>query len=89
MPAKNVIVPPRVADNAPIHGPRRKPIIGAVIAAAVMLLLGMPSIRKIGMDPRTAYKAVKHAISATSFAVKFLSGDKYQPLLFERGDLII
>jgi len=72
-----------------MYGPRRKPIIGAVIAAAVMLLPTAPNIGKIGTDPRTAYNAVKHAMSATSFAVNLLSEGNCQPLLFERRDLII
>jgi hypothetical protein len=41
-PAKKLMTPPRVADIAPMYGPRSIPIIGAVIAAAVMLLLGTP-----------------------------------------------
>ena len=42
-PAKKLMTPPRVADKVPTYGPRSMPIIGAVIAAAVMYLLGMPS----------------------------------------------
>jgi hypothetical protein len=43
-----------------------------VIAAAVIALLGTPSIWKIGIDEKTAYNAVKHTMRATSFAVSFL-----------------
>ena len=43
-PVKNPIVPPKIVDNAPRYGPRSIPIIGAVIAAKVMNLLGKPTI---------------------------------------------
>jgi hypothetical protein len=43
-----------------------------VIAAAVIALLGTPSIWKIGIDEKTAYNAVKHTMRATSFAASFL-----------------
>jgi hypothetical protein len=43
-----------------------------VIEAAVMALLGMPRIRKMGKYEKTAYNAVKHTMRATSFAMSFL-----------------
>jgi hypothetical protein len=36
-PAKKLIVPPKAAARTPTYGPRIMPIIGTVIAAAVML----------------------------------------------------
>jgi hypothetical protein len=71
-PAKKLIIPPRVADKVPMYGPRSIPIIGAVIAAAVMFWLGIPRIRKIGIAAKTAYNAVKHMIRATSFAASLV-----------------
>jgi hypothetical protein len=68
-PVKNPMAPPRRADRVPIYGPRSTPITGAVIAAAVMLLLGMPSNWKIGIDAKTAYNAVKHITKAISFVL--------------------
>ena len=44
VPRKNPIVPPKAADKTPMYGPRSMPIIGTVIAEAVMLLLGTPRI---------------------------------------------
>jgi hypothetical protein len=46
--------------------------MGAVIAAAVMLAPGIPSIGEIGILEKTAYNAVKHTMRAKSFAVRFL-----------------
>lgn len=71
-PAENPIAPPRSVDNMPRYGPRIIPIIGAVIAARVMALLGKPIIGKTGMKEKQAYKAVKHMIRATSLAVSFV-----------------
>jgi len=66
-PAKKLMIPPKVADMTPMYGPRSMPIIGAVIAAAVIFLLGTPNTWNSGIDAKTAYKAVKHMIKATSF----------------------
>jgi hypothetical protein len=70
-PAKNPIVPPKTVDNAPRCGPRNMPIIGAVIAAKVMNLLGRPTMWNTGMGKRqkTAYKAAKQMVKAESLAV--------------------
>ena len=72
-PAENPTAPPKRVDNMPRFGPRIIPIIGAVIAAKVMALLGKPIIGKAGMKEKYAYKAVKHVSKAISFASSFLS----------------
>ena len=88
-PAKNPMVPPRTADTVPTYGPRSTPITGAAIAAAVMLLLGMPSNWKIGIDAKTAYNAVKHIISAMSFVLSLVLIDITVSLICCREKLII
>ena len=70
-PAENPTAPPRSVDNMPRYGPSMIPIIGAVITARVMALLGKPTIGKAGMKEKHVYKAVKHVIKATSLAVSF------------------
>ena len=71
-PAENASAPPKSVDSIPRYGPSIIPIIGAVIAARVMALLGKPIIGKAGMKEKHVYKAVKHMIKATSLAVSFL-----------------
>jgi len=56
----------------PRYGPSSIPIIGAVIAAKVMALLGKPIIGKAGTREEYVYKAVKHTIKATSLVVSLL-----------------
>jgi hypothetical protein len=80
-PAKEAMVPPRIVDNAPMYGPSIMPIVGAIIAAAVMVLLGKPIIGDMGMKPKTVYKAVKHTIKAAFFAESFLSIAIYETSL--------
>jgi len=63
----------------PKYGPRIIPIIGAVIAAAVMALPGNPIIGEIGRKPKTAYRAVKQTVKAISLASRFLLIDILQP----------
>ena len=70
--AKNPIIPPNIADKAPRYVPRSMPIIGAIIAAAVMVLPGNPIMGEIDKKPKTTYKAVKQTVKATSFASNFL-----------------
>jgi hypothetical protein len=48
------------------------PIIGAIIAAAVMVLPGKPIIGEMGMKQKTVYRAVKQTLKATLFAESFL-----------------
>jgi hypothetical protein len=48
------------------------PIIGAMIAAAVIACPGNPIIGEIFRKPKTTYKAVKQTVKATSFAESFL-----------------
>lgn len=48
----NPIIPPKIVDIMPRYGPRMIPIIGAVIAAKVMALLGRPIIGKAGMKEK-------------------------------------
>jgi hypothetical protein len=45
----NPIVPPKIVENKPRYGPRIIPIIGAVIAASVIALVGKPIMGKAGM----------------------------------------
>jgi len=71
-PAKNPIIPPKIVDNMPRYGPRNMPIIGAIIAAAVMALPGNPIIGEIGRKLKIAYKAVKQTVKAISLALNFL-----------------
>lgn len=77
-PTKNPMIPPKVVDNMPKYGPRIMPIIGAVIAAAVMALPGNPIIGEIGRKPKTTYKAVKQTVKAMSFVLSFLLTDILQ-----------
>jgi hypothetical protein len=58
------------------------PIIGAMIAAAVMVFPGKPIMGEIDIKPRTTYRAVKQTIKATSFDAGFLSMRTVQPLAF-------
>jgi len=74
-PAKNPIIPPKIVDNVPMYGPRIIPIIGAMIAAAVMVLPGKPTIGEIDRKPKATYKAVKQTVKAASLAESFLSKD--------------
>lgn len=67
------IIPPKVVDNTPNFAPRIIPIIGAVMVAIVMALLGKPTIGKAGQKQKSVYNAVKHIVKATSFAVDLLS----------------
>jgi hypothetical protein len=71
-PAKEAIVPPKRVENAPMNGPSIMPIIGAIIAAAVMVFPGKPIIGDMGMKQKTVYRAVKHTIKAVVFAESFL-----------------
>jgi len=48
------------------------PIIGAMIAAAVIVLPGKPIIGEIGRRPKITYRAVKHTVKAISFVESFL-----------------
>jgi hypothetical protein len=48
------------------------PIIGAMIAAAVIVLPGNPIIGEIGRKPKTTYRAVKQTAKAISFVESFL-----------------
>jgi hypothetical protein len=59
--------PPRDVDKVPTYGPSRIPIIGAIIAAAVIPCWDNPIIGEILMKPKTAYSAVKTAVRATCF----------------------
>jgi len=68
----NPIIPPRNVDVAPRYEPSMMPITGAIIVAAVMVLPKKPSIGNMGKKERTTYKAVKHAVRATSLAASFL-----------------
>lgn len=68
----NPIIPPRNVDVTPKYEPSMMPIIGAITVAAVMVLPKKPSIGNMGRKERTTYKAVKHAVKATSFAGSFL-----------------
>lgn len=70
--AKKLMIPPRAADKVPMYGPRIIPIIGAVIAAAVIKLLVDPSIWKIGIVAKMAYNAVKQITRAKSLVVSLL-----------------
>jgi hypothetical protein len=67
-PRENPIAPPTIVDNVPRYGPRSIPIIGAVIAAKVMNLLGKPIIWNMGKRQKTAYKAAKQTVKAESLA---------------------
>jgi len=53
-PRKNPIVPPRNADSVPMYGPRSNPIIGAIMAAAVIACPGRPIIGEIFRKPKIA-----------------------------------
>jgi len=70
-PTKNPTIPPKIVDSMPKYGPRIMPIIGAVIAAAVMAFPSNPIIGNIGRNPKTAYKAAKQTVKAKSFVVSF------------------
>jgi hypothetical protein len=71
-PKKNPIIPPKNADNAPMYGPKIMPIIGAIIAAAVIACPDNPIIGEIFKKPKTTYNAVKQTIKPTSLAISFL-----------------
>jgi len=71
-PAKNPTAPPNSVDNIPMYGPRIIPIMGAVIAAKVMALLGKPTIGKAGMKEEIVYNAAKHVSKPTSFDFSLL-----------------
>jgi hypothetical protein len=65
------------------------PINGAIIVAAVMVLPNKPITWNIGKKERETYKAVKHAIKATSIVVSLLLVDIFAILLYVCGKLII
>jgi len=71
-PKKKPITPPKNADKVPTYGPRRMPIIGAMIAAAVIVWPGKPIIGEIGRKPKTRYNAVEQTIKLASLAVSLL-----------------
>jgi len=66
-PTKNPIVPPKTVDNNPTYGPSIAPIIGATMAAAVMVLPGNPIIGEIDRKLRTMYRAAKQMANAKFF----------------------
>jgi hypothetical protein len=72
VPTNNPITPPRIVDKVPMYIPSIMPIIGAMIAAAVMVLPGKPIIGEMDRKPKTTYKAVKQTVKATSFDESFL-----------------
>ena len=63
------MTPPKKVDNVPRYGPRRIPMIGATIAAAVIPCGDSPIIGEILIKPRMAYNAVKTVVKATSFVL--------------------
>jgi len=68
----NPITPPKNVESTPKYAQRIMPIIGAMIVAAVIYLPNKPTTRESGKKERTAYKAVKQTVKATSFAASFL-----------------
>ena len=71
-PTEKPITPPKDVDRVPTYGPSRIPMIGAIIAAAVIPCWDRPIIGEILMKPRTAYSAVKTAVRATCFEFSFV-----------------
>jgi len=63
-PTKKPIVPPKIVDNTPTYGPSITPIIGAIIAATVMVLPGKPIMGEIDRKLRTTYSAAKQIANA-------------------------
>lgn len=85
-PEKEAIVPPKRVENAPVNGPSIMPIIGAIIAAAVMVLPGKPIIGDMGMKQKAVYRAVKHTIKAVVFAESFLLITICETSWFRKGN---
>ncbi len=68
-PTENPMIPPIPVDTVPMYGPNRIPMIGAIIAAAVIAAPGIPIIGEILMKPRIAYNEAKIAANAASLLV--------------------
>jgi hypothetical protein len=88
-PRKKPMAPPKSVDNMPKRDPSTTPINGAVIAAAVMAVPGKPIIGEIGINPKIAYNAVKHAVKAMLLVLSARLLDIWAILPACCGNLII
>lgn len=69
-PRKNPIVPPRKVAVAPQYAPITMPMIGAVIAAAVIVCPGSPIIGDIFRKLKTVYRAANVIVWASSLVAR-------------------
>ena len=86
-PREKPIIPPRNVDSVPMYGPRSIPMMGAIIAAAVIAWPDRPIIGEIFRKPKTTYKAVNVTLRAVSFVLSLWMSMLWSFRVF--GNLII